>query len=130
MKPLFHIIALAQLLAFGLAGCTGTTVERCIVADAQYVTVEEVSEAQQPTSINSGQDAFASIEFIESPKDMQYSVKWYSNGNLVKEKTKAVPDIHSVLIYKLDGSKVAPGNLRADVLFRNEVIHTQEVDVK
>ena len=132
IKTLFLILT-AALLSLCLAGCMGSTntVEKSVVSNEQYTDGAELGEAKQPEALEAGQDVFASVYFIESPKGMEYSGKWYSGDTELKSEEKEMTaDGSGVIVYFLEADKVAAGTLRFEISYGDDILLKKEIKIQ
>lgn len=133
MKKILVLIFGTILCVAVLAGCgkNNDTVETCIVAGESYAEQATLEAAVQPESLAAGHTAYTSAHFVESPKGMQYTVKWYLNDTQVKTETKPTEkDLQDTLVYELEAKKVVAGSLKVEVLYNDTVLLTKELTVK
>ena len=133
MKKILVLVFGTILCIALLAGCgkNDDTVETCIVANESYAERAALEAAAQPESLAAGHTAYTSAHVVESPKGMQYTVKWYLNGTQVKAETKATEnDLQDTLVYELEAEKAVAGSLKVEVLYNDTVLLTKELAVK
>lgn len=123
---LFPLVLIA-LIALALAGCESDTVANFIVSDRQYTEINDLESAKQPDQLAAGQDIYASVYFIESPKGMAYTAKWFINGNEVKTDTQEMPtDRKGIIVFTLEGDKAAAGTLKFQIIYQDSVLVSKE----
>lgn len=113
-----------------LVGCSSmdNTVQRCIIANSRYDSLEAIKTAAQPAMLTSHEKIFANIHFIESPKGTQYSVKWFLNEVEVGEEMKETQnDRQDLLIFELEAENALPGRLKLEVRYHETVLQSQEI---
>lgn len=122
---LFSILILFTLV---LAGCESSTVAKYIVSDRQYTDIKDLDSAKPPEQLKTGQDIYASVYFIESPKGMEYTAKWFINGNEVKTDTQKMPtDRKGIIVFNLEGDKAAAGTLKFQIIYKDLVLASKEL---
>lgn len=128
-RNLAFLLALIAVIALAAAGCEhSNTVLRYIVSDRQYTGKSDLESAKQPEQLTAGQDVYASVYFIESPKGMEYTAKWFINGNEVKADTQKMPaDKKGMIIFSLEGSKVTSGTLKFEISFNGDILASKEL---
>ena len=131
IKNIALLIVIITVLAFALAGCReSNTVSNYIISDVQYAEKADLESAAQPEQLKAGQDVYASIYFIESPKGMEYTAKWYIDGNEVKtDNQKMLTDRHGIIVFFLEGDKTTAGTLKFEVSYGSDVLASTEVTV-
>lgn len=116
-----------------LTGCWGSTntVETCVISTEQYRGKDALESALPPESFAAGQDIFASIRFIESPLGMEYTSKWYIDGEEVKSEEKEMTtDRSGIIVYSLTADEVTAGIMRFEILHGDDVLCSKELTVK
>ena len=132
LKKIFRpCFALAMIIIF-LTGCGQlNTVESLVVSNEPYAAKEDIEDAVQPEQVSAGTDIYASIYFIESPKGMEYTGKWYLNGEEIKSDTQeTITDKSGAVIYRLEADDVKKGSLQFEVFYNNELLISTEITVK
>lgn len=133
MKKFLLLVLGAMLIMVILVGCGSSddTIQTCIVANESYSEKSDLEAARQPESLTADSAVYASIHFIESPKGMEYTVKWYLDGTKIKTETKATQnDTEDTIIYELEAKNIAAGSLKVEVLYKDTVLLTKELSVK
>ena len=117
--------------SLALAGCgNSNTVSRFIISDRLYTERSELENAKQPEQLTAGMDVYASVYFIESPKGMEYTAKWFIDGNEVKTDAQKMPsDRKGMIVIPLEGNKVAPGTLKFELSFGGHILASKELVV-
>lgn len=130
-KNYAFLLALIALLVFALAGCgVSNTVENFIVSDRQYTEGGDLESAKQPEQLAAGKDVYASVCFIESPKGMEYTAKWFINGNEVKTDTQKMPtDRKGIIVFSLEGDKVTTGTLKLEISYDDYILASRELAI-
>lgn len=123
------LLALIISFTFALVGCgESNTVSRYIISDRQYTEKSDLERADQPEQLTVGKDVYASVYFIESPKGMEYTVKWFVNGNEVKtDKQKMPSDREGMIVFALEGDKVIAGTLKIEISFGGDILASREL---
>jgi len=123
------LLVLATVFTVILAGCAGSnTVAGFIVSDRQYTDISDLESAKQPEQLTAGKDIYASVYFIESPKGMEYTAKWFINGNEAKTETqKQLTDRKGIIIFSLEGDKAAAGTLKFEISYEGDVLASTEL---
>ena len=123
------LLVLAMVLTIALAGCEGSnTVSSFVISDRQYTERSDLESAKQPEQLTAGKDIYASVYFIESPKGMEYTVKWFVNGNEVKtDKQKMPSDSEGMIVFALEGDKVIAGTLKIEISFGGDILASREL---
>jgi len=129
-KTHVFMIVMIALLALAFSGCESDTVGNFIVSDRQYTDISELDRAKQPGQLAVGQDIYASVYFIESPKGMEYTAKWFINGTEVKSDTREMQtDTKGIIVFTLEGYKTFPGTLKFQVNYKDVVLDSRELAV-
>jgi len=131
-KTLFLILTTALFL-LGIAGCVASTntVEASVISNEQYIDGAALGKAEQPEALEAGQDIFASVYFIESPKGMKYSGKWYAGDTELKSEEKEISaDGGGVIVYSLEAEKVAVGTLRFEISYGDDTLLKKEIKIQ
>ncbi len=133
MRKLIAIILAATFLAMILTGCGNhnDTVQNCIISNMSYASKEDIDSAIQPEVLGANEIVYASVCFIESPKGMEYTVKWYHNGTEIMSETKAtVNDKRDVLVYTLDKEGVEAGTLKVEIIYKDTILLEKELELQ
>lgn len=133
MKKIIAIFSVIIIMIVTLAGCSGhdDTVQNCIVSNKSYTTQKDLEAATQLDTLKAGEPLFASVYFIESPKGMEYTVKWYIGGTEIKSETKAtVNATKDIVVYELEAGKAVAGNLKLQIMYKDTVLVTKELAIK
>jgi hypothetical protein len=128
-KNYAFLLVLIGLLVFALIGCGAyNTVENFIVSDRQYTEKSDLESAKQPEQLAAGKDVYASVYFIESPKGMEYTVKWFVNGDEVKTDIQKMPtDRKGMIVFSLEGDKVKAGTLKLEISYDGYILASREL---
>ncbi len=133
MKKLIMLLAITVMAAVVLAGCgdKDDTIQSCIISNTSYSSQKDLDLASQPDNLTANEKVYASIHFIESPKGMEYTVKWYLNGTEIKTETKkTVNDMKDVVVYELDAKQALAGTLKVEVIYKDTVLLTKELKIQ
>ena len=132
MKKVSSIIVITLIAVFCLTGCgESNTVEKCVVSNNSYSTTDTIKDALQPENLTAEEIAYASVDFIESPKGMEYTIKWYLNGQEIKSETKATQeDKRDVIVYELDADVAAAGTLEVEIIYNDVVLYSEQVEIQ
>ncbi len=131
LKNAALLILILSVFAVFLAGCgKSNTVSGYVVSNESYTDKESLEAVKQPDQLAAGKDVYASVYFIESPKGMEYTAKWYLDGNEIKNETKSMAtDKHGVIVFSLEGEKAPAGTLKLEISYKDEVLSTREITV-
>lgn len=129
------IILLITILTMSvlLVGCGGNdnTIQTCIISNSGYYTQEELESVQQEKMITANEPIYTSIHFVESPKGMEYTVKWYIDGNEIKSETKATEkDIQDIVVFELEKTQATAGSLKVEVIYKETILVTKELAIQ
>jgi hypothetical protein len=115
-----------------LAGCEkNNTVQTCIISNEQYQEKDALEKAVQPESVIAGKEVYASIYFIESPKGMAYTMKWYIDGTEVKTEEKEMKeDKHGMIVFSLEADKVVGKTLKCELKYKEDILKTVELSIQ
>lgn len=128
-KNSVFLFVLVMFFTIAFTGCAGSnTISSFIVSDRQYNELTGLESAKQPEQLAAGKDIYASVYVIESPKGMEYTVKWFINGNEVKTDTqKQLTDRKSIIVFSLEGDKVTAGTLKFEISYDGNVLASREL---
>ena len=133
-KNVLKIITLilgSLCLVVGLTACEDNTVMKQVIADQPYKEQAALEQAVTPTEFAAQTPLYASIYFIESPKGMKYTAKWFLNDQEIKTEEQAMPtDQHGIIVYALEAEKVKPGTLKFQILYRDKAVTEQSLTIK
>ncbi|HEY5555667.1 hypothetical protein [Acetobacterium sp.] len=102
-----------------------------MIANQPYEEKVALEKADSPSEFSAQTPLYASVYFIESPKGMKYKAKWFLNDQEIKSEEKEMPtDKNGVIVYSLAADKVSAGNLKLQILFRNEILTEQLITIK
>ena len=133
MKKILSLVLGAMLLMVILVACGGNdnTIQTCIIANESYSKKVDLEAATQPATLTAASPVYASVHIVESPKGMEYTIKWYLNDTEIKTETKATEnDQQDIVVYELEAENVVPGNLKVKVLYKDTVLITKELPIK
>lgn len=133
MRKISILLAVALLMIVILTRCDGDddTIQSCIISNVSYTSQKELDLASQPENLFANQKVYTSIHFIETPKGMKYTVKWYLDGTEIKAETKkTVNDMQDVVVYELDAKQALAGTLKLEVIYKDTVLLTKELKIQ
>jgi len=131
IENIAFLLVIITVFALALVGCGEfDTISNYIVSDQQYTDRSDLESAKQPEQLTAGKDVYASVYFIESPKGMEYTAKWFIDGKEVKTDTQKMPtDKSGVIIFSLEGDKVSAGTLKFEVIYDSDILVSKELTV-
>lgn len=134
-KKIINILSLVVggLLLVGLTGCGGenNTIMHLVIANQPYDEQTALEQADSLSSFSAQTPIYASVYFIESPKGMKYTAKWFLNDQEIKSEEKEMPtDKNGVIVYSLAADQVLTGNLKLQILFRDEILTEQLITIE
>lgn len=123
------VLSLLLVLACVLAGCgESNTVSVCIISNQQYTDRKELENAKQPERLSAGLDIYASVYFIESPRGMEYTAKWFINGHEVKTDTQKMPtDRKGLIVFSLERDLINAGMLKFELSYEGIALTSREL---
>jgi Tfp pilus assembly protein PilP len=129
IKNIAFLLVLIIVFVLALVGCgESDTVSNYIVSDQQYTEKAELESAAQPEQLSVGKDVYASVYFIESPKGMEYTAKWYIDGKEAKTDNQKMPtDKRGVIVFSLEGDKVIAGTLKFEISYDGDILASKEL---
>ena len=133
MKKAITLFVAIMMIATTLTGCGGSddTIQTIIVSNSGYTSQDELESVIQVETLAADEPIYASIYFVESPKGMEYTVKWYLDGTEIKSETKAtVNDTQDVVVYELKTEKLTEGTLKLEVIYKDTVLLTKELKIQ
>ncbi len=133
MTKKFSVLLLfAVLLMALLSGCGQLdTVESFVVASTPYDQNAAIENAAQPEKVSVNKAVYASVYFIESPKGMEYTAKWYLDDTVIKIDTqKTTTNMAGVIVYTLEADKVAAGTLKFEITYGDDILCSKELAVE
>lgn len=132
-KTVIVLFLILTLMLTALTGCGdgNNTVETCVISTEQYTEKDALESAEQPEQLEAGKDIYASVYFIESPLGMEYTGKWYIDGNEVKTETMEMEtDKNGIIIFSLEADKVTTGTVKFEIVYDDDILFTKELTVK
>jgi hypothetical protein len=133
MKKVTVLLITILMMAVSLVGCGGNddTIQTCIISNSSYSLQEELESANQEDALIVNEPVYASVHFVESPKGMEYTVKWYLDGTEIKSETKATEkDIQDIVVYELEAEQAAAGSLKLEVIYKDTILLTKELIIQ
>ena len=120
---------LITLFILVFVGCgESNTVASFIVSERQYAERSSLESAKQPEQLTAGKTIYASVYFIESPKGMEYTAKWFIDGNEVKtDKQKMPTDRKGIIIFSLEEDKVTACTLKFQISYNSYILASKEL---
>ena len=133
MKKCILLMLTLLACAVCLCGCgeSDDTVEHFIVSGTAYQDKADFKSAEQPKKVSAKCAVYASVDLIESPAGMKYTVRWSLDGKEIKSEERAVKiGPRSVMCFELEAEKAAPGLLKVEVIYSGTVLCTRELTVE
>lgn len=133
MKKKFVLLIVFIMMAVTLVGCGGSddTVMTCIIANSSYSLQSELESAEQEDTLTADEPIYVSVHYIESPKGMEYTVKWYIDGTEIKAETKATEnDREDIVVYELEAEQATAGSLKVEVIYKNTILLAKEINIQ
>ena len=133
MKKVTVLLITILMMAVSLVGCGGNddTIQTCIISNSSYSLQEELESANQEDALIVNEPVYASVYFVESPKGMEYTVKWYLDGTEIKSETKATEkDMQDIVVYELEAEQAAAGSLKLEVIYKDTILLTKELIIQ
>ena len=133
MKKVTVLLITILMMAVSLVGCGGNydTIQTCIISNSSYSLQEELESANQEDALIVNEPVYASVHFVESPKGMEYTVKWYLDGTEIKSETKATEkDMQDIVVYELEAEQAAAGSLKLEVIYKDTILLTKELIIQ
>ncbi len=133
MKKLLSLFVIIIMITTVLSGCGSNddTIQTCIISNTGFTSQSKLEAAEQTQTLKAGESVYASVHFIESPKGMEYTAKWYLDGSEIKSETKeTVNDTHDIVVYELEAEKSVAGTLKLEVIYNDTVLRTQELKIQ
>lgn len=133
MTKKFSVLLLfAALLMALLSGCGQLdTVESFVVANTPYEQKAAIEDATQPEKVSVNEAVYASVYFIESPKGMEYTAKWYLDDTEIKVDTqKTTTNMAGLIVYTLEADKIAAGTLKFEITYGDDILCSKELVVE
>lgn len=131
-KNFFAFLLIAVLLTTLLAGCGQVnTVESFVVSNSPCEQKATIEDATQPEKVSVNEPVYASVYFIESPKGMEYTAKWYLDDAEIKTDTQeTTTDMAGVIVYSLEADKVTAGILKFEITYDDDILCSKELIVE
>ena len=128
LKKIFLLGMAVLMITVSLAGCGQTnTVEGLVVSNELFMEKDDIEGEQ----VSVGEDVYACVYFIESPKGMEYTGKWYIDDEEVKsDPQETTTDMSGAIVYRLEADSVKEGILKFEVVYNNEILSSKELIVK
>ena len=133
MKKVTVLLITILMMAVSLVGCGGNddTIQTCIISNSSYSSQEELESANQEEALIVNEPVYASVHFVESPKGMEYTVKWYLDGTEIKSETKATEkDMQDIVVYELEAEQAVAGSLKLEVIYKDTILLTKELIIQ
>ena len=133
MKKVTVLLITILMMAVSLVGCGGNddTIQTCIISNSSYSLQEELESANQEDALIVNEPVYASVHFVESPKGMEYTVKWYLDGTEIKSETKATEkDMQDIVMYELEAEQAVAGSLKLEVIYKDTILLTKELIIQ
>lgn len=133
MKKVMVLLISILMMVVSLVGCSGNddTIQNCIISNSSYSSQDELESANQEDALTANKPIYASVHFVESPKGMEYTVKWYLDDTEIKSETKATEkDMQDIVIYELEAEQAIAGSLKLEVIYKDTILLTKELTVQ
>lgn len=133
MKKVMVLLISILMMVVSLVGCGGNddTIQNCIISNSSYSSQDELESANQEDALTANKPIYASVHFVESPKGMEYTVKWYLDDTEIKSETKATEkDMQDIVIYELEAEQAIAGSLKLEVIYKDTILLTKELTVQ
>ena len=132
INGLLLMLTICTSLAFMLAGCSKSNpITDIVISNEQYTNQSAIDKASQPTELAKDKDVYASVYFIESPKGMKYTAKWFFNATEIKtDEKEMVTDKKGAIIFPLETDKLKEGTLKLQIIYKDDVLIEKEIIVK
>lgn len=133
MRKYLTLIVTVIIIAAMFTGCGGNddTIQTCIISNTSYTSQSKMESAVETDTLTADKPIYASIHFVESPKGMKYSIKWYLNGTEIKSETKAtVNDTQDIVVYKLEAEQAVEGTLKVEIIYKDTTLLTKELKIQ
>jgi hypothetical protein len=112
-------------------GSNNDTIQTCIISNSSYSTQNEIESVKEVDTLISNEPIYTCIHVVESPKGMEYTVKWYLDGTEVKSETKAtVNDMQDIIVYELENEQAVEGTLKVEVIYKDTTLLTKELKIQ
>lgn len=133
MKKVIILLIAILTMSILLVGCgeNDNTIQTCIISNSGYYTQEELESAQQEEILTENEPIYTSVHFVECPKGMEYTVKWYIDGSEIKSETKATEkDIQDIIVFELEETEAISGSLKVEVVYKETILVTKELTIQ
>jgi len=133
MKKVMVLLVSLLMMVVSLVGCNGNddTIQTCIISNSSYSSQGELESANQEDVLTANEPIYASVHFVESPKGMEYTVKWYLDDTEIKSETKATEkDVQDIVIYELEADQAIAGSLKLEVIYKDTILLAKELTVQ
>lgn len=118
----------ASVLILTMAGCESSTVSKVIFSGQEISDIKVLDQTDSLESAPAGTELYANVLFIESPKGMEYGVKWTRDGSVVKEDAgKMGTDRKGVISYRIEGDKLTSGEYTLEIYYKDKKIHEAKI---
>lgn len=123
------LIVFLTIIVFCFAGCEDSTVSTVVLSNTQ-ITEESALNSSADTTIQSGKDLYANVLFVESPKGMKYTAKWFKDKKTLKTDEQAMTsDKKGIISFKLDGKQVTVGKYIFEIDYKDKNIYSKDFSV-
>lgn len=131
MAKRISVLSIALIIMMLLfTACDSSPVSGVIISNQSYTAREDFDTVSSPTELNKEKELYASVYFIESPKGMEYTVKWLMDGEELKTETKPMEtEPHGALVFSLESGKLKAGTLKLQILYKEELLAEKEITV-
>lgn len=133
MKKFISIMIVFISLSVILAACGGNsnTVQNYNISNTSVTSINELEGMEQPTTLTAGEQIYANIHFIESPKGTEYAAIWYMDGTEIKRETKETEnDMQDLIVYELEAEQVLSGALKLEIAYKDTILLTKEIEIQ
>ena len=126
------MIALISLSVILVAcGVNNNTVQNYNISDTSVTSINELEGMEQPTTLTAGEQIYANIHFIESPKGTEYTAIWYMNDTEIKREVKETEnDMQDLVVYELEAEQVLNGVLKLEIAYDDTILLTKELEIQ
>lgn len=133
MKKVKDLLIGVLMITVMLTGCgeNNDTIQTCIVSNNIYSSQEELESVNQQDTLDANKPVYATIHFVESPKGMEYTVKWYLDDTEIQSETKKTQnDMQDIVVYELKAEKAAAGSLKIEILYKDTILLTKVLTIQ
>lgn len=125
---ILSLLLIVVMLVF--TACDSSPVSGVIISNQSYTAREDFDTISSPAELQKEYNIYASVYFIESPKGMEYTIKWLMDGEEVKTETKPMEiNQHGALVFLLESGKLKAGTLKLQILYKEELLAEKEITV-